>query len=65
MKPVVLEDTYLPAQAVDIILEANKDIADEQKQYLMEHSVILSKISQDSIDEEAKEQKFYFNLFGT
>lgn len=55
--PIVLEDTYLPAQAVDIILETNKNITEEQRQYLMEHSVIVPEISQDSINEENKEQQ--------
>ena len=55
--PIVLENTYLPAQAIDIILETNKNITEEQRQYLMEHSVIIPEISQDTINEENNEQQ--------
>ncbi|MDF2617015.1 MAG: hypothetical protein K0Q47_1671 [Sedimentibacter sp.] len=32
--PIVLEDTYLPEQAVEIIMENNKDLTEEQLSYL-------------------------------
>jgi hypothetical protein len=54
--PIVLEDTYLPEQAVEIILENNKNITEEQLLYLKEHTVILPEISGDNLNEEPKEQ---------
>lgn len=54
--PIVLEDTYLPEQAVEIIMENNKDITEEQLLYLKQHTVILPEISGEFINEEDKEQ---------
>lgn len=54
--PIALEDTYLPEQAVEIIMENNKNLTEEQLLYLKEHTVILPEISGDVLSEEAKEQ---------
>lgn len=52
--PIALDDTYLPKQAADIIIENNKNLTDEQLKYLQEHSVELPQISPDSSVEEQK-----------
>lgn len=54
--PIALEDTYLPEQAVEIILENNKNITEEQILYLKQHTVILPEITEDNLNEEPKEQ---------
>lgn len=54
--PIVLEDTYLPEQAVEIIIENNKNLTEEQLLYLKQHTVILPEISGEIINEEDKEQ---------
>lgn len=54
--PIALEDTYLPKQAVEIIMENNKNLTEEQLLYLKQHTVILPEISGDDLNEEAKEQ---------
>lgn len=54
--PIVLEDTYLPEQAVEIIMENNKNLTEEQLLYLKQHTVILPEISGEIINEEDKEQ---------
>lgn len=54
--PITLEDTYLPKQAVEIIMENNKNLTEEQLLYLKQHTVILPEISEDGLSEEAKEQ---------
>jgi hypothetical protein len=54
--PIVLEDTYLPEQAVEIIMENNKDLTEEQLSYLKQHTVILTEISGEITNEEDKDQ---------
>ncbi len=54
--PILLEDTYLLEQAVEIIMENNKNLTDEQLLYLKEHTVILPEINGDTLNEEDKEQ---------
>jgi hypothetical protein len=54
--PIVLEDTFLPEQAVEIIMENNKELTEEQILYLKEHTVILPEISGENLNEEPKEQ---------
>ena len=43
--PIVLEDTYLPNRAVDLILEHNPNITQEQTDYLLDHQVDLDEIT--------------------
>ncbi|MEL7646556.1 MAG: hypothetical protein AAGU76_00600 [Sedimentibacter sp.] len=55
--PIALEDTYLPKQAADIIIEYNNNLTDEQLEYLLEHVVELPKISQDEAGEQKTEEE--------
>lgn len=48
--PINLGDTYLPKQAVDLILKVNTELTDEQLTYLEDHQVELKK--SDTIIEE-------------
>lgn len=39
--PVVLDEVYLPKQAVDILLAVNKELTQEQITYLNDHQLVL------------------------
>lgn len=54
--PIVLEDTYLPEKAVEIIMENNKNLTEEQILYLKQHTVILPEMSGNTLNEEDMEQ---------
>lgn len=54
--PIVLDDTYLPEQAVEIIIENNKNLTEEQLLYLKEHTVKLPEISDETTNEEITDQ---------
>lgn len=43
--PVVLDDTALPEQAVGLILDANPDLTQEQRDWLQAHEVDVSSVS--------------------
>jgi len=40
--PIELDGSYLPEPAVDIIMEANKNLTEEEKNYLSTHTFVLT-----------------------
>lgn len=65
--PITLDGVYLPKHAVDIILEANRDLTQAQKDYLERHQVelkenSLSSETADGAESEEKENSVEENL---
>jgi len=54
--PVVLDEVYLPKQAVDIILAVNKELTQEQIIYLNDHQLILDVVASEIVIEHEEEE---------
>jgi hypothetical protein len=46
--PVILDDVYLPKQAVEIIMEANRNLTDEQRSYLKEYQAEIPDVKNET-----------------
>ena len=56
--PVDLDETYLPKQAAELILQKNSKLTEEQKNYLSTHSLVVSgtSTSEASVTDESKNE---------